>query len=226
MAPKLRAVNRFYDTGFPGFILDQCVSMGKPEPTFFIFDVHQSTGPVTLSFHNAPMKFESGTERLRVASARPTFTPSPSPTPTFTPTATRTPTLTPTWTNTPTATIVPTLVPTNAVQRVQDDRSELASSPIAQGQRQTASVLSITDGDTIKVEIDGKPYAVRYILMDAPERGTAFSQEATDTNRRLVSGQTVYLERDVNDTDRFDRLLRYVYLPDGTFVNAEIVRQA
>jgi micrococcal nuclease len=39
-----------------------------------------------------------------------------------------------------------------------------------------------------------------------------------------VAGQTVYLETDVSETDRYDRLLRYVYLADGTFVNAELVR--
>lgn len=219
MAPKLRAVNRFYDTEFPGFILEQCLPSGRSEPTFFVFDVHQSAGPITLSFHNAPLRFDSGTERLRVASARPTTTP------TLTPTATRTPTATPTWTNTPTATAIATLTVASSPQVIQEENSGLVTSTVAQGQRQEARVLSITDGDTIDVEIDGKQFAVRYILMDSPERGAAFSQEATDANRRLVSGQIVYLERDVNDTDRFDRLLRYVYLTDGTFVNAELVRQ-
>jgi micrococcal nuclease len=48
---------------------------------------------------------------------------------------------------------------------------------------------------------------------------------AREANRRLVEARTVYLEKDVSETDRYGRLLRYVYLPDGTSVNAEQVRQ-
>lgn len=39
-----------------------------------------------------------------------------------------------------------------------------------------------------------------------------------------MDGQTIYLEKDVSETDRYDRLLRYVYLADGRMVNEEIVR--
>jgi endonuclease YncB( thermonuclease family) len=88
-----------------------------------------------------------------------------------------------------------------------------------------AKVTQIVDGDTIDVTIDGVPYRVRYILMDTPERGMPFYNEATEANRKLVQGQTVYLVKDVNETDRFGRLLRYVYLSNGTFVNLELVRQ-
>jgi micrococcal nuclease len=48
--------------------------------------------------------------------------------------------------------------------------------------------------------------------------------EACDSNRRLVEGKTVYLEKDVSETDQYGRLLCYVFLADGTFVNAELVR--
>ena len=49
--------------------------------------------------------------------------------------------------------------------------------------------------------------------------------EAAEVNRHLVSGQTVYLKKDASETtDRYGRLLRYVFLPDGTFVNADLVR--
>src|SRR5690606_1715662 len=48
--------------------------------------------------------------------------------------------------------------------------------------------------------------------------------EATAKNRELVLGETVYLEKDVSETDRYNRLLRYVYLSDGTMVNEELVR--
>ena len=51
--------------------------------------------------------------------------------------------------------------------------------------------------------------------------------EASSANEQLVAGQTVTLERDVSETDRFGRLLRYVWLtaPDGwLLVNQELVR--
>lgn len=61
--------------------------------------------------------------------------------------------------------------------------------------------------------------------MDTPERGDAFFGEATQANRELVEGETFRLVKDVSETDQFGRSLRYVYLADGTFVNAELVRQ-
>lgn len=88
-----------------------------------------------------------------------------------------------------------------------------------------AQVTQIIDGDTIDVTIDGVPYRVRYILIDTPERGMPFFDEATAANSKLVQGKTVYLVKDVSETDRYGRLLRYVYLADGTFVNTELVRQ-
>ncbi len=88
-----------------------------------------------------------------------------------------------------------------------------------------AAVTRIIDGDTIEVEINGQTYRLRYIGMDTPERGDPFFDEATEANRQLVEGQTVTLVKDVSETDRYGRLLRYVYLADGTFVNAELVKQ-
>ncbi len=90
--------------------------------------------------------------------------------------------------------------------------------------RTEAMVLRIVDGDTIEVSIDGQPFKLRYIGINTPETDEAFGSEATAINSRLVASQTVYLEKDTSDRDRYDRLLRYVYLADGTFVNAELVR--
>ena len=68
---------------------------------------------------------------------------------------------------------------------------------------------------------------MRYIGIDTPEiypQLEAFGREAWQANRRLVEGKEVRLERDVSETDKYGRLLRYVYV-DDTFVNAELVRQ-
>lgn len=61
--------------------------------------------------------------------------------------------------------------------------------------------------------------------MDTPQWGDPYFQEAKDRNTQLVAGQTVTLVKDVSEMDRFGRLLRFVYLANGTFVNAELVRQ-
>ncbi|HRQ42587.1 MAG TPA: thermonuclease family protein [Chloroflexota bacterium] len=100
---------------------------------------------------------------------------------------------------------------------------EEVSGELAAGE--LAAVTRIIDGDTIEVEINGRTYRVRYIGMDTPERGDPFFDEATAANRQLVEGQTVTMVKDVSETDRYGRLLRYIYLADGTFVNAELVRQ-
>jgi endonuclease YncB( thermonuclease family) len=97
--------------------------------------------------------------------------------------------------------------------------------------RTEAQVVDVVDGDTIKVSIDGQVYTLRYIGIDTPETVAPgkpvewMGPEASAANAALVSGQTVYLEKDVSETDRYGRLLRYVYLADGTQVNAELVRR-
>ena len=87
-----------------------------------------------------------------------------------------------------------------------------------------ARVVSVVDGDTIRVDLDGAVRSVRYIGIDTPESAQPGYKTATDVNRRLVTGQTVWLEKDTSDTDVHGRLLRYVWLADGRMVNEEIVR--
>lgn len=89
---------------------------------------------------------------------------------------------------------------------------------------ETGRVTRVIDGDTIEVDINGTIYDIRYIGMNTPERDESCYQDATDANRDLVEGETVRLVRDVSDTDRFDRLLRYVYVGD-VFVNERLVEQ-
>lgn len=86
-----------------------------------------------------------------------------------------------------------------------------------------ATVVSITDGDTIRVTLaDGTNEPVRLIGIDAPESGQPFSAEAKDLLTSLLEGQTVRLVRDESDRDNFGRLLRYVYLGEQ-FVNRLMV---
>lgn len=86
-------------------------------------------------------------------------------------------------------------------------------------------VTHVIDGDTVDVRLDnGQVVRVRYIGVDTPERDEPCFNQATAANIALVSGQRVRLVRDVSNTDRFDRLLRYVYV-GNTFVNRELVAQ-
>ena len=87
-----------------------------------------------------------------------------------------------------------------------------------------ARVTQVIDGDTIIIEGN---YRIRYIGIDTPEvypRLEACGIEAWEANRRLVEGKEVRLEPDLSETDKYGRLLRYVYV-DDIFVNAELVRQ-
>jgi micrococcal nuclease len=70
---------------------------------------------------------------------------------------------------------------------------------------------------------------VRYILVDTPETKhpskpvQPFGPEASEANQQLVEGKTIQLEKDVSETDRYGRLLRYVYVGD-LMVNEELLR--
>lgn len=90
-------------------------------------------------------------------------------------------------------------------------------------QGKSARVTRVFDGDTIEVDLDGRTYRLRYIGVDSPERDEPFYEDAFDFNRDLVEDEMVTLVRDISETDQYGRLLRYVYLSDGTFVNATLI---
>ena len=91
---------------------------------------------------------------------------------------------------------------------------------------ETVKVDRVIDGDTIKLE---SGQLVRYIGINAPETVDpetpvqCFGKEASVENKKLVEGRTVRLEKDISETDKYGRLLRYVYLGD-IFVNDYLVR--
>lgn len=92
-------------------------------------------------------------------------------------------------------------------------------------------VTEVVDGDTVWVDLDSdgaRDAKLRYIGIDTPEISDGegcYGPEAKERNRQLVEGQRVRLEKDVSETDRHGRLLRYVYLTDGAFVNGVLVRE-
>ncbi len=94
-------------------------------------------------------------------------------------------------------------------------------------------VSQFEDGDTIVVDMDGQEEKVRFIGIDTPETKDprkpiqCFGRAASDYTKNLIGQNPVRLQADPTNTDRdrYNRLLRYVYLPDGRLVNLEIVRQ-
>ena len=91
-----------------------------------------------------------------------------------------------------------------------------------------ALVKWVNDGDTIILAGGEK---VRYLGINAPEiahdeePGEPHGDEAKSFNKKLVLGRWVKLEMEKEKRDRYGRLLAYVFLEDGTFVNGELVRQ-
>jgi len=92
------------------------------------------------------------------------------------------------------------------------------------------AVVRVVDGDTIHVRIGTLVEKVRYIGVNTPElrhptRGEEpGGRDAAELNRQLVAGKRVRLELDVQERDRYGRLLAYVWVGD-LMVNAELVRR-
>lgn len=92
---------------------------------------------------------------------------------------------------------------------------------------QSVKVVRVIDGDTIELETGQK---VRYIGINAPETVhpekslQCFGFEASNKNKELVEGKSVRLEKDVSETDKYGRLLRYVFL-GNTSVNKFLVEE-
>lgn len=93
------------------------------------------------------------------------------------------------------------------------------------------AVTKVFDGDTIAVKIAGRSEEVRLIGIDTPETHDprkpvqCYGPVAAAATQKLLGGRLVRLAGDPlsSDRDKYHRLLRYVYLPDGTFVNQYLV---
>lgn len=94
-------------------------------------------------------------------------------------------------------------------------------------------VTRATDGDTIQVDMNGKSENIRLIGVDTPESVKpnapvqCYGHEASDFTKKHLSDQSVRLEADPtgDNRDRYDRLLRYVYLSDGTLWNQRLIAE-
>jgi micrococcal nuclease len=94
-------------------------------------------------------------------------------------------------------------------------------------------VAKVVDGDTIDVMMNGEKTRVRLIGINTPEvvdprkPVECFGKEASAHAKDILTGKKVSLESDPTQTDRdkYDRLLRYIFLEDGTNFNESMIRE-
>ena len=95
------------------------------------------------------------------------------------------------------------------------------------------TVTRFTDGDTITIDMNGKAEKIRFIGVDTPETHKpntpvqCFGPQAATRTKELLTNQKIRLVSDslTTNRDRYDRLLRYVYLTDGTNVNKKLIEE-
>ena len=124
----------------------------------------------------------------------------------------------------PAATTAP--LPTGAPTRPSDY-------PVMPGDLVEARVVRVVDGDTVVIQSGGSEMTLRLIGLDTPESVDprrpveCFGREASARARALLEGQRVFLESDPSqgERDRYDRLLRFLWLPDGRLFNLEMIAE-
>ncbi len=101
----------------------------------------------------------------------------------------------------------------------------------ADGDGTNATVVRVVDGDTLVADVGGNEERVRFIGIDTPESVKpnspveCFGEEASAHTKELLPvGTRVRLVLDVEERDRYGRLLAYVYGADGSFVNLALAR--
>lgn len=93
------------------------------------------------------------------------------------------------------------------------------------------SVVRVVDGDTFVIDRNGTEEKVRLIGVDTPEsvhpdaaKNTDAGKSASEHTQELLTGKSVYLEFDVQERDKYGRLLAYVYL-DGEMLNERLLEE-
>src|SRR3989344_2355810 len=81
-------------------------------------------------------------------------------------------------------------------------------------------VINVVDGDTLDLNNSER---VRLSGINTPETGECYYDEAKDELENLILNKEVYLEKDISDRDKYDRLLRYIYIND-LLVNSYLIQ--
>lgn len=108
--------------------------------------------------------------------------------------------------------------------KIEEIQSEEPSSEILEEvpkEQTTFMVTRVIDGDTIEIETGER---VRLICIDTPEISEDYYQEAKDYLTDIILNEEIELVKDVSETDRYGRLLRYVY-NGNVFINGKLVEE-
>ena len=113
------------------------------------------------------------------------------------------------------------------------DHQEIEENKIEEKTEIFYSVVKVVDGDTLTLNIDGQNQTLRLIGIDTPETVDprkpvqCFGMEASTKAKEILTGQSVRIEKDPTqgDYDKYDRLLVYVFLKDGTNFNKMMIEQ-
>ena len=120
------------------------------------------------------------------------------------------------------------------VNLVEEVITEIPTAPEKETSQETYyKIVSVTDGDTLKISMNGKTETLRLIGIDTPETVDprkpvqCFGTEASNKAKQLLTGKNVRLEYDESqgDRDRYQRLLVYIHIEDGTFFNQYMIEQ-
>ena len=114
-------------------------------------------------------------------------------------------------------------------------RQSLAAD-LARYHSQKFLVVRVVDGDTLHLaapDLGHDVTKVRLVGIDAPETGSSksermyFAEESTAFAKRVALDKVVgvYLDERAGSRDRYERLLAYIELPDGSFLNEELLSQ-
>lgn len=109
-----------------------------------------------------------------------------------------------------------TLTSCQEIPKENINQDEFASNDLQIYQK--AKVKYAVDGDTIWVDIDGKDEKVRFVGVNTPEvakdgePAEFMADEAKDFTNKTIKNKEIYLEKDISDRDKYDRLLRYIWL--------------
>lgn len=110
---------------------------------------------------------------------------------------------------------------------------EVVPTPTSENKKDFYEIIKVSDGDTVQIILDDKKQTVRMIGVDTPESVDprrpvqCFGEKASQKTSELLLNKKVSLESDTTqgDMDRYKRMLRYVFLEDGTNVNKLLIEQ-
>ena len=121
----------------------------------------------------------------------------------------------------------------SATDSVKENKSTESVNQTESTQNNLYKVVKVIDGDTVAVEINGKKETIRLIGIDTPETVDprkpveCFGIEASNKAKEILTGKSVKLEADsiVGERDKYGRLLRYIFLEDGTNFNKMMISE-